>query len=174
MSPRLTRAEFVHRQGAANRRAFKRIVQTGEPPGILAYSDDAPIGWCALAPREIYIRLERSRVLQPVDDQPVWSVVCFFVAKGYRRQGVSVKLLKAATAYAKSRGARTVEGYPFDYKSKQTPDPFVWTGLVGAFREAGFTEVLRRSPSRPIMRYHCTKSIRSRKSLQAGAPGHVK
>ena len=154
MSPRLTRADFVRRQGAANKRAFKRIVQTGEPPGILAYAGDTPIGWCALAPRETYVRLERSRVLKPVDDQPVWSVVCFFVAKPYRRKGVSVRLLKAAVTYAKRQGARIVEGYPFDYKSKQTPDPFVWTGLMGAFRNAGFTEVIRRSPSRPIMRRH--------------------
>lgn len=154
MSPRLARADFIRGQGDGNKRAFKRIVRSGDPPGILAYAGDTPIGWCALAPRPVFVRLEKSRVLKPVDDEPVWSVVCFFVAKGFRRKGVSVHLLSAAVRYAKRRGARIVEGYPFDYESKKTPDAFVWTGLVGTFREAGFTEVIRRSPTRPVMRYN--------------------
>ncbi len=163
MSPRVPRSIFIRSQGDGNKRAFKRIVRAGEEPGILAYSGKTPVGWCALAPREVFKRLEKSRVLKPVDDAPVWSVVCFFVARPYRRTGISVRLLEAAVAYAKRRGARIVEGYPFDYESKKTPDAFVWTGLVGTFRDAGFTEVARRSATRPIMRYSIAPVKRGRK-----------
>ena len=149
MWPRLPRAEF--RAGAGNKRAFRRAVAAGDPPGVLAYVDGEPAGWCAVGPRAIYRRLETSRILQPVDERPVWSVVCFFVARTFRRRGLSVKLLDAAARFAASRGARIVEGYPTDAKAKAA-DAFVWTGLAAAFERAGFTEVARRSPTRPIMR----------------------
>lgn len=150
---RLARSRFLQQKGAGNRRAFKRIVDAGEAPGLLAYCDGEPIGWCAVAPREIYPRLERSRILERVDAEPVWSVVCFFVARPFRRRGVTVQLLKAAVAYAKAHGVRIVEGYPVEPKRTRMPDPFVYTGLAPAFRKAGFVEVLRRSETRPIMRY---------------------
>jgi GNAT superfamily N-acetyltransferase len=149
---RLGRGEFQKRKGAANRRAFQRIVAGGETPGILAYVSGEPAGWCAIEPREHYPGLARSRTLQPVDEQPVWSVTCFFVARPHRRTGLSVKLLSAAVAYAGWRGAAVVEGYPVDPKSGATADVFAWTGLAAAFRKAGFREVARRSPTRPIMR----------------------
>jgi GNAT superfamily N-acetyltransferase len=149
---RLGGSEFTRHKGAGNKRSFKRIVDAGREPGILAYSRHEPIGWCALAPREDYSRLERSRPLARVDDQPVWSVTCLFVAKAYRRQGVSVALLRAAVARAAHRGARIVEGYPFELTRGPLPDPFVWTGLASAYRRAGFEEVARRSRTRPIMR----------------------
>jgi GNAT superfamily N-acetyltransferase len=90
-------------------------------------------------------------VLAPVDDAPVWSVSCFFVARSWRRRGVSRALLDAAVRFARRRGARIVEGYPIDGTSKQ-PDVFVYTGLAPAFLKAGFREVARRSPTRPIVR----------------------
>jgi GNAT superfamily N-acetyltransferase len=90
--------------------------------------------------------------LKRVDEEPVWSVVCFFVTKEHRRSGVSVKLLKAAIDFVRERGGRVVEGYPIEPKKDQ-PDAFVWTGLAAAFRKAGFREVERRSETRPIMRY---------------------
>lgn len=111
------------------------------------------MGWCSVAPREAFPALERSRVLKRVDDQPVWSVVCFFIAKPYRRQGLTVSLLKAAAEYARQAGARIVEGYPEDPKKADIPAPFAFTGLASAFLQAGFVEVLRRSATRPIMRY---------------------
>ena len=158
MWPRSTRADFERNKGSANKRALRRIVASGNPPGLLAYADNVPVGWCALAPRETYIRLERSRILQPVDDQPVWSVICFFVTRAFRRQGLSVQLLRAAIAHAKKHGARIVEGYPTDSESGRDPDAFVWTGLAATFRAAGFVEVARRSARRPIMRYCIPKS----------------
>jgi GNAT superfamily N-acetyltransferase len=153
MWPRLTRAEFEKQKGAANKRAMKRIVEAGPPPGLLAYVDGRPIAWCALAPRDTYGTLERSRVLKPVDEKPVWSAVCFFVAKPFRHRGVTAKLLAAAAKYASQQGAQILEGYPVEPKSAtRMPDVFAWTGLPSAFRKAGFKEVLRRSKTRPIMR----------------------
>ncbi|MFB3829824.1 MAG: GNAT family N-acetyltransferase [Bryobacteraceae bacterium] len=149
---RLARAEFNARKGEENRQAMRKIVASGAMPGVLAYYEGEPIGWCAIAPREAYPSLKRSRVLRPVDGRPVWSVSCFFVAKPFRGQGVSVELLKAAVRFAAGRGAALVEGYPHDLGGSKRPAPFVWTGLVEAFRAAGFKEAARRSPTRPIMR----------------------
>jgi len=150
---RLKRSEFGKQAGSGNKRAFKKIVASGEVPGILAYADDRPIGWCAVAPREAYPVLDRSPTLKRVDEQPVWSVTCFFIARPFRRKGVTVALLKAAIEYAREHGARIVEGYPVEPRKDSVPDPWAFTGLPSAFRKAGFVEVLRRSETRPIMRY---------------------
>ena len=150
---RLKRSEFEKQKGERNRKALKRIVESGEIPGLLAYAGGQPVGWCSVAPREVFGALERSRVLKRVDDRSVWSVVCFFVAKPFRRKGLTVALLRAAIEYAREQGARIVEGYPIEPKKSPAPDPFVWTGLPSAFRRVGFVEVARRSPTRPIMRF---------------------
>jgi GNAT superfamily N-acetyltransferase len=149
---RLPRQEFVQGKGEGNKRAMRRLVAAGGTPGILAYSSGEPVGWCSLGPRGSFPVLDRSRILKRVDDQPVWSVVCFFVAKKHRRQGLAVKLLEAAVAYAGKRGARIVEGYPVEPKKGDMPDVFVYTGPASAFRKAGFVEVARRSETRPVMR----------------------
>jgi GNAT superfamily N-acetyltransferase len=119
---------------------------------LLAYANGQPVGWCALAPRSSYPRLEGSRTLKPVDTQPVWSITCFFVARRWRRQGITKALLQAAVAFAREHGAQWIEGYPVEPEKPQA-DVFVFTGLASAFRKAGFAEVARRSPTRPIMRY---------------------
>lgn len=149
---RLGRTQFNRQKGEGNKGAMKAIVESGEVPGILAYANGEPIGWCAVAPRETYSALERSRVLKPVDASAVWSISCFFIAKPYRRKGFSVQLLRAAVDFVRARGGQIVEGYPVEAKKKQA-DAFVWTGLGSAFVKAGFTEVARRSETRPIMRY---------------------
>jgi len=151
---RLTRAEFEKRKGDKNRRAMKRLIDSGHIPGLLAFADNKPIGWCSVSPREVFSALARSRVLKPVDDQPVWSIVCFFIAKEYRHRGLSVALLKAAIEYVKKNGGKIVEGYPIDPKKKDYVDAFAFTGLLSAFKKAGFTEVARQSQTRPIMRYY--------------------
>jgi len=150
---RLRRSEFEQFKGEGNRQFLKSIVEAGEVPGLLAYHDGLPVGWVSVEPRPAFPALERSRILKPVDDQPVWSVVCFYVARGYRRKGVTVALLRAAVGYARQQGAAILEGYPVEPKDAKAPDPFVYTGLASAFRQAGFQEVLRRSETRPIMRY---------------------
>ncbi|UCF79591.1 MAG: GNAT family N-acetyltransferase [Candidatus Eiseniibacteriota bacterium] len=149
---RLRQREFESQKGEGNRRAMKRIVASGRIPGLLAFHRGMPVGWCSLAPREEFVRLEHSRILKPVDDRPVWSVVCFFVSKDYRRRGVSGRLLEAAVRYVKRRGGKIVEGYAVEPKKVRMPDLFAYHGLSCVFRDAGFKEVARRSPSRPIMR----------------------
>lgn len=150
---RLTRKQFESQKGDGNKHAMKAIVDSGEIPGILAYHKGRAIGWCAIAPRSSYLALSRSRILQPIDDQPCWSVACLFIERSFRKKGVSTELLRAASEYAKSRGAEWVEGYPIEPKSKKNISPvFAWTGINTAFVRAGFTEFARRSPTRPIMR----------------------
>ncbi len=151
---RQTRAEFVQRKGAGNRRALKKLVRSGPPPGLLAYVDGEPVGWCAVAPRERYSTLNRSRVLARVDEEAVWSVPCFFIARPFRRKGFTTRLLGAAVKFARRNGAKIVEGYPVAPKKGSMPDVFAYTGLAAAFRKAGFLEVARRSPIRPIMRFY--------------------
>lgn len=152
MFDRRPRAEWLAQKGAGNRRAMKRLVDGGTIPGILAYAGTEPIGWCAVAPRSEILSLARSRTLKPIDDRPVWSVTCFFVARGHRRRGLSTSLLEAAAAYVKRRGGRILEGYPVVPSTGTLPDAFAWTGLDTAYRRAGFEEVARPSRTRAIMR----------------------
>jgi GNAT superfamily N-acetyltransferase len=156
---RLARSQFEKQKGSKNKAALKKIVRSGQVPGILAYAQGKPIAWCSVGPRETYPALERSRTLKRLDHEPVWSIVCLFVAKPFRDQGVSVRIIKAAVNYAKKNGAKIVEGYPKEPKKGRWPDAFVWTGHVSAFRKAGFAEVHRGSPPRPIMRYYIEKTI---------------
>jgi GNAT superfamily N-acetyltransferase len=160
MTWRLPRARFEKGKGAGNRAAFRRRVRSGLPPGVLAYIDGKPVGWCAIAPRAEYEYLRRSRVLRPVDDRKVWSVSCLFVAKPHRGRGISVKLLRAAVAMAGETGAEIVEGYPVIPYAVHMPDAFAWTGTLSAFRAAGFDEVARGSPKRPIMRVRLIPATR--------------
>jgi GNAT superfamily N-acetyltransferase len=150
---RLKRSEFERLKGEGNKQAIKRIVDSGEIPGILAYAGNQAVAWCAVASRETYSTLERSRTLKRVDDKPVWSVVCFFVAKPFRGKGITSELLKASVEHVRKYGGKILEGYPTELKEGRLPDAFVYTGLASAFRKAGFVEVARRSEKRPIMRY---------------------
>ncbi len=149
---RLAPRDFRTGKGAGNRQAMFDLARSGRPPGILAHDGDTAVGWCALAPREEYPALARSRILKPVDDRPVWSVSCFFMDRRYRRRGVSVPLLEAAVDYARSQGATIVEGYPVEPTSEDYPAAYAWYGIAKTFERAGFSECGRRSPTRPIMR----------------------
>jgi GNAT superfamily N-acetyltransferase len=150
---RETRSQFGKQAGQGNKEALNAIVDSGEVPGLLAYTNGQPIAWCSVAPREAFPSLERSLTLKRVDDQPVWSIVCFFVARPFRRQGLMVKLVRAAIAYAKEQDAKIVEGYPIEPKQSNLSGSSGFTGLLSAFQDAGFVDVLRRSEHRPIMRY---------------------
>jgi GNAT superfamily N-acetyltransferase len=152
MSWRVPRSQFTRQGGQGNKQALKNIVDSGDVPGLLAYIAGDPAGWCSVGPREVYTVLGRSPVLKPIDDAPVWSIVCFAIASPFRRQGLTAVLLRAAIAYAKAHGARIVEGYPVD-RPAGLPPLLTPTGAASTFRAAGFREVLRRTPDRPIMRY---------------------
>ena len=150
---RIRRKEYNASRGAGLKRKMKKLVQDGTIPGILAYDNDKPIGWCSVAPREEFPVLENSKVLKRIDNKPVWSVVCFFIKKEYRKKGLSVDLLNAVKIYVKNNKGKLIEGYPVEPKTGKTADVFAWTGLASAFRKAGFKEIIRRSETRPIMRY---------------------
>jgi GNAT superfamily N-acetyltransferase len=144
---------FEENTGDTARQMQKAVVDSKTVPGLLAYSEGYPVGWIAVEPRSAYPKLAHSRVLKPVDEQPVWSITCFFVEKKHRRKGITVELLKAAVEYVKKQGGKIVEGYPVDTSSNQA-DAFVFTGTASAFIQAGFKEVARNSPTRPIFRYY--------------------
>ncbi len=147
-------------QGAANRRGLKSLVDRGYVPGLIAYADGRPVGWISLSPREGYPRLGPSPVMKPVDDKPVWSIVCFFVDREARRKRISEALLKGAMNYARSQGARLLEAYPVDKDEPSNPD-FMWFGAKTMYDRAGFKEVARRKENRPVVR----KAVRPRKAV---------
>ncbi len=148
---RVRRAEF-HRSGSATLRASMRdIVTRGEVPGLLAYLDGVPVGWVSVGPREAFPVLARSPQLKPVDDTPVWSVVCFSVARDHRRQGLSSALLQAAVDYARAQGAAIVEGYPVR-EIRGAADGVSFTGVLSTFLAAGFEVVADRGGRRVMVR----------------------
>ncbi len=149
---RLTRKEFNAGKGSENRADMKALVDGGHVPGLLAYDGDVPVGWCSVAPREFFPRILSCRTLKPIDDLPVWSAVCLFIQKAYRRKGVAVALLGAAADFARSRGAKILEGYPNVDPPKDLPPAFLYTGTVTLFRRAGFKIAAQQGKSRVIMR----------------------
>jgi GNAT superfamily N-acetyltransferase len=149
---RLRRPQYEKQRGAANKRAIKKIVDIGGVPGIIGYMAGEPVAWCSIAPREEYTLLEHSRVLKRIDEKGVWSIVCFYIKRGYRRRGYLELLIEAALQFAEEKGADIVEAYPIAPK-KEMADVFVYTGLFSSFKKAGFVEIVRRSETRPIMRY---------------------
>jgi GNAT superfamily N-acetyltransferase len=153
MNWRRTARAYEASKGAGNRDALRALAEAGRPLGVLAYQDEEPVGWCAVAPRGDFVRLAGSRILAPVDGVPVWSIVCLFVKPTHRRAGLSVGLLREACAYAAARGAPAVEAYPVEPANGTVPDVFASNGVRSAFDRAGFREVARRAPTRPIMRW---------------------
>src|SRR5919198_5921258 len=138
-------------------RLRERVCGHGPPPGVLAYMDGRPVGWCGVAPRDEFGRLQRSRVLGPVDERPVWSIVCFYVDRGRRRGGVAKRLLQGAIDLAHANGASTLEAYPLDPQHRVPSSAEANTGLLPMFREAGFEVVARRGGTkRPVVRLELT------------------
>lgn len=135
----------------ANRADLKKLVNNGNPPGLIGYRGKVPVGWVSLGPREDYARLKRSPVMKPVDEKPVWSIICFVVPSEHRGQGVARALLDGAIAYAKKHGATLLEAYPVD-KPGRSHDDFMWFGAKSMYDDAGFEEVARRKPQRPVVR----------------------
>ena len=146
---RLTSSVFRRSSKEDRVAALQKLVRTGTPVGILAYSGTTPVGWCSVAPRESYPALERSRVLPRIDDTPVWSVVCLFVDRHFRRQGLTGRLLQAAVDYARDQGAPAVEGYPV------APDApsYTYMGSPETYRRAGFVDVTPAGQERLVVRY---------------------
>ncbi len=146
---RMRSTDFQHSITEQRVAALDAAVQQNLPVGILAYANGDPVGWCSVAPREMYAALERYKALPRLDDQPVWSIVCFFVDSRYRRQGMTLGLLKAAVEYTCSRGAQIIEGYPVEADARL----YQYMGSLAAFKKAGFRDVTPPGKTRRVMRY---------------------
>jgi len=149
-------SHWEQEQGAGTRaekarRALKALAAQDPPPGLIGYQDELPVGWVSLGPRESYLKLQRSPVMKPVDDQPVWSIVCFVVPSEYRQQGVARRLLAGAIHYARQRGVRLLEAYPID-RQKDPSAQSSWFGSKAMYDELDFEVVARRKPARPVVR----------------------
>ena len=140
----MTRAE-------RNRRDLKALTRSDTPPGLIGYRGKTPVGWISLGPREDFRKLQRSIVMKPVDDEKVWSVICFVVPGENRRQGIAAGLLDGAIVYARKKRVRILEAYPVD-RAGRSKDESLWFGTKAMFDAAGFREVARRKPQRPVMR----------------------
>lgn len=152
---RLPKADFDEgKANDGNKNAMKQLVWENKPTGILGFYEDIPIAWCAFAPREDFLKLKKSRVHKRIDDKLVWSVPCTFVAKNFRRQGVTVEILKGLTKYAKENGIKIIEAYPTIPTKEKLPDAFAWIGLYKSFERAGFKIVDHTSKSRPMVRFY--------------------
>jgi GNAT superfamily N-acetyltransferase len=143
---RMNGREYDANKGANNREALKGLTESGHPPGLLAYHGGRAVGWCSIAPREEFAARfnNRSPVFKPVDDLPVWSIVCYYIHEDYRCSGVARQLLDAAVQYAREQGAHIVEAYPKEAAPARMTDNFLYTGILSMYREAGFVEVARR------------------------------
>ena len=137
--------------GEDNKRQLRALVDGDVAPGLIGYLDGQPVGWISLGPREDYLKLRRSSIMKPVDDKAVWSIVCTYVDKAHRGQRMQHRLLAAAIDFARDNGVRTLEAYPVD-KPERSHDDFMYFGSRSLYENAGFTEVVRRSPTRVVMR----------------------
>lgn len=152
---RLKKLDFTKgKENQGNKKAMKKLVWQGKPAGVIGFAAGEPIAWCAFAPREDFLKIENSRVHKRIDDEPVWSIPCFFVGKEFRKQGVSVAMLKALINYAKKKKIRIIEAYPVIPTKEKLPDAFAWTGLYKSFARAGFKIVDRTSKNRPMVRFY--------------------
>lgn len=150
-------ADYRHgRKDGSNRLWLEQRIAQGCVPGIVAYRDGKPVGWCGVAPRDEQARLPRSRNLAPIDGAEAWSITCFVVVKEARRQGSMRRLIAAAVCHAHRRAARLVEAYPLDLDRRAYPGE-LFVGTLRAFLDVGFVEVARRSPKRPIVRLERTE-----------------
>jgi len=151
---RLSKSEFKEGKfDDGNKMAMKELVFSNQPTGVLALHEGRAIAWCAFAPREDYAKLKKSRVHKPIDEKKVWSVPCTFIHKDFRRQGVSVALLRGLINYAKQTKIKVIEAYPTIPTKEPLPDTFAWIGLYKSFERAGFKIVDHTSKSRPMVRY---------------------
>jgi GNAT superfamily N-acetyltransferase len=152
---RLSKADFNSgKLNNGNKNSMQAIILNGKPAGLLGYLKEKPVAWCAFAPREDFIKLEKSRVHKRIDNKMVWSIPCFFIHKEYRNSGISGLLLQRAIEYAKSKAIKIIEAYPTIPTQEKLPDSFAWVGFYKTFERTGFKIVDRKSKNRPMVRYY--------------------
>jgi len=152
--------------GSVNRQGMQALVQQGTVPGLIGYEDGVPVAWVSLGPRDHFPKLRRSPIMKPVDDLPVWSIVCFFVDRDTRGRGLAARMLDAAIDFARAQGARLIEAYPVDADTQRDPDSMFF-GAKSMYDRAGFREVARRRPARAVVR----RPLRPRPAKRAREPG---
>ena len=155
---RVRHVEFGKINGEQAKNAMQELTRKPIAPGVMAYVDGQAVGWCSIGPRADYIALAHSKELARVDDTPVWSIVCFFIDKKFRRKGVSAELLRGAVDYAADHGAKVVEAYPIDMdcermKGKTLTRYSGFMGIVSVFKKAGFEKVKAANDVQWIMRF---------------------
>jgi len=152
---RLSKSDFQEGKFEdGNKLLMKELVRMNRPTGIMAFYEGEAIAWCAFAPREDLVKLSKSRVHKPIDNQQVWSIPCMFIHNNFRRNGISVPLLKGVIRYARDRGIKIIEAYPTIPTTNSIPDSFAWIGLYKSFERAGFKIVDRTSVNRPMVRFY--------------------
>ncbi len=149
---RLPYIDFQENKPDGNKKLMKKLVQKGKPVGLSAYLEDQPVGWIAMAPREDYMKIENSRTFKRMDDQPVWSITCFFIKKEFRHKGLSKQLIKGAVGFARKKRIKILEAYPAIPYAAKVPSPFLWVGVLSSFLNNGFTIVRQNSKSRAMVR----------------------
>jgi len=159
---RLRSRDWSFANAAEARDGFHRLVEEARDPapGLLAYEDGHAVGWVSVRPRDEYERLVHSKVRPPIDDTPVWSIVCFVVSRSARGKGLTSRLLDAAADYAKAHGAPGLEAYPVDPGDGRVPAALGYTGLLSTFEAAGF-EVVHAidSPQSTVRRVIVRRSV---------------
>jgi GNAT superfamily N-acetyltransferase len=158
----LPNAQFKAGWGEANRAPLERKVKGGEEPGLIAYVDGTPAAWVSVGPRTSFDRLNRSKNFRAIDDTDVWAVNCFVVAKPFRQQGLMSALAKAAAEFAIGKGAAGAEAYPLEPGPKTSAGD-LYLGTPSAFAAAGYDEVARPLPRRPMMRRMAKRTSRKAK-----------
>jgi len=167
---RIRGLDWTNSTPAQNRQGLERLSHNELAPGLVGYHDGHAIGWVSLAPRTDYGRLNAAKLLAPVDDKPVWSIVCFVVSRRARGTGVATALLEAAIAFAAAHGATTLEAYPVAAERGRVPAASAYHGTQSMFERAGFSVVeVRRwnstTPPRPIMRLELAGAAQSLASV---------
>lgn len=142
------------------RSAIAKLAEGETPPGLLGYKDGKAVGWVSLGPRGDFVRLANSPTMRSIDASPVWSVICFVVPSEYRKQGIAHELLAAAVEFARERGAKLLEAYPVDRGAPKAPNAS-WFGSSSMFAKAGFVEIARHKPTRPIVRLKLSRDHKS-------------
>ncbi|GAB3095438.1 GNAT family N-acetyltransferase [Lysobacter terrae] len=138
-------------KGARNRKAFRELVESGEASGVLAFDGDTPVGWCSIAPRPVFPRLERSKALKREWKATTWSLNCLYVPARHRDRGVARLLVTAAVDLAKARGAAEIEAYPQAVRAgERQAGAFVWTGVPALFEPLGFRPVVKPERGRTL------------------------
>lgn len=140
LSHRLPAKEIDALGDGDREQAMRRLCEREHPPGVVTYCDDVPVGWCSIGPRAEITLLTRSRLIRPVDELPVWSIICVVVRPGHRRQGVTTRMLTDAVDYAAAQGAPAVEAYPVDPEGRMDLT-MAFVGTRAMFEKVGFEVV---------------------------------